>query len=334
MGWFDSAASSIAGSGLGAAAGAIGLNPATARLAVAGLVPGGSIGLKMFGAKVNLNLGGGTPDWRVRVSLADSANYFYHAQNSADRGLMAPLFGGEYQNGVIFPYTPQVQVTHTANYAQQKFTHSNQPGYYYENSEVAAITISGDFTVQNITEGQYLMAAITFFRAATKMWFGSSNNKDMTGFPPPMVFLNGYGAHYLPNVPCVITSFSHTMPSDCDYIEVPMASPTSGGANGVGGAVQQGIDGLLNGGGMGAVQDALSSGINSVIGSAAGPSGSGLSQLLNQATGGAFGSGPPTRLPTVSQLSVTLQPVYSRAKMSGFNLDEFAAGKLINKGFI
>lgn len=334
MGIFDSSLSSIAQQGVGAAAAGSGFDPSSARLAVAGLIPGGSIGLKIGGAKVNLNLGGGAPDWRLRVSLADSANYFYHAQSPADRGIMSPLFGSETQNGVIFPYTPQVQVTHTANYSQQKFTHSNYPGYFYENSEVAAITINGDFTVQNNIEGQYLLAAITFFRACTKMWFGQS--KGMLGFPPPMVYLNGYGANYLPNVPCVVTSFSHTMPNDCDYIEVPMVMPGSVGAGGVGGAIAQGVSGVMSGGGMNAVTGALTGGVNSILGSTMGPSGAGINGLIGAMTGGQFGGSAggsqSTRLPTASQITVSLQPIYSRTAVSNFNLDDFAAGRMISTG--
>lgn len=340
MGLFDSTLSGFASGGIGKAItslpGAGGLDPTAARLAVAGLIPGGSISTKIGGVKVNINLGGGADDWRVRVSLADSANYFYKSASPAERGIMAPLFGSDKQNGVIFPYTPQVQVTHTANYAQQKFTHSNYPGFYYENSEVAAITISGDFTVQNNIEGQYLLAAITFFRAATKMWFGQG---DRAGNPPPMVYLDGYGGNYLPHVPCVITSFQHTMPNDCDYIEVPMVNPNSyaGGANGaaggVGGAISQGISGVLGGGGMGAVTGALSSGVNSVLGSTMGAAGAGLNSMLGQLTGGAIGTtGKATRMPVQSQISVTLQPVYSREAVSKFNLNDFAAGKMIGSG--
>jgi hypothetical protein len=51
-------------------------------------------------------------------------------------------------------------------------------------------------------------------------------------------------------------------------------------------------------------------------------------------TGGNFGSGGgSTRLPTASQLSVTLQPIYSRQVSTTFNLDDFAAGKMVG-GFI
>jgi hypothetical protein len=138
---------------------------------------------------------------------------------------------------------------------------------------VSAITLNADFTVQNINEGQYLMAAIYFFRSATKMFFGAG---PAAGNPPPIVYLNGYGQYYLPNVPCVVTSFSHTMPSDVDYMDIPEPSVTRG---------SQGLNPRLN----------------------------------------------STRMPTTSQMSLSLQPVYSRlAQSQGFSLEDFARGALIN----
>lgn len=176
-------------------------------------------------------------DWRVRISLAPYSDYFYNDPNNS---LLAPLrsetigaggggdfgvtgignalFGGAKRVGVVFPYTPQVQITHNANYEAQKLTHNNYTQYYYNNSEVQAIALSGDFTVQNVNEGQYLLAAIYFFRSVTKMFFGADPK---AGNPPPLVYLNGYGQYYLPNVPCVVTSFSHTMPSEVDYMDIP-----------------------------------------------------------------------------------------------------------------
>ena len=120
--------------------------------------------------------------------------------------------------GVVFPYTPTVTVTHTATYTPQKLTHNNYTQYFYDNSEVSPITITGEFTVQNVNEGQYLLATIYFFRSITKMFFGNDVN---AGNPPPIVYLNGYGEYYLPNVPCVCTSFSHTMPDSVDYMDIP-----------------------------------------------------------------------------------------------------------------
>lgn len=176
-------------------------------------------------------------DWRVRVSLAPNSDYFYNDPNNSlltplrtettgaggggdfgVTGIARGLFGGRQRIGVVFPYTPQVQVQHTANYNPQKLTHNNYTQYFYDNSEVQAITITGDFTVQNINEGQYLLASIYFFRAVTKMFFGADPK---AGNPPPLVYLNGYGQYYLPNVPCVVTNFSHTMPAEVDYMDIP-----------------------------------------------------------------------------------------------------------------
>jgi hypothetical protein len=213
--------------------GSVGLSPAATRQNVADMFKysdktAGPAPVLMFPQAAN--------DWRVRVSLAPNSTYFY---NDPNNNLLSPLvnesgggsansIGGAIGNfftqsgskrvGVVFPYTPQVQVQHNANYTAQKLTHNNYTQYFYDNSEVQAITINGDFTVQNVNEGQYLLATIYFFRAVTKMFFGADQN---AGNPPPMVYLNGYGQYYFPNVPCVVTAFSHTMPSECDYMDIP-----------------------------------------------------------------------------------------------------------------
>jgi len=240
--------------------------PTSTRLAASGLVPGGSNPYQPLSGSVvapptYVNAGGGvvdtTQDWRIRLSFQQTvADLFYNTPNS----LMSPL---SITNGVIFPYTPQITVSHTARYGTNTLTHSNYASYFYEGSEIGAISITGDFTVQNVEEGTYLMAAIQFFRVSTKMFYG----KDvLAGTPPPMVFLNGYGSEYFPNVPCVVTNFSHTLPSDVDYMEIP-------------------------------------AGTNAV--------------------------GAPVRLPTLSQLQVTLQPVYSRNNIANnFGLVDYGAGTL------
>ena len=153
-------------------------------------------------------------DWRVRISLATNARMFYKSTNP---GIQSPLIN---TSGVVFPYTPSISVSHTARYGETKLTHSNYASYFYEGSDVSAITISSDFTVQTVEEGKYVLAALTFFRSCTKMFFGSQVGQPLAGNPPPMVFLNGYGKLYFPNVPCVITNFTHTMPPEVDYIEI------------------------------------------------------------------------------------------------------------------
>ena len=271
-------------------------SPAMSRLASAGLPFGGSRLLPPSLGNADINFTGtGTArgkDWRVRVSTK--------AQALEYSGVMSPL---EQTQGVIFPYTPQITVTHQANYSPQRLTHSNYPAYAYENSEVQAIQINAEFTVQNRNEASYLLACIYFFRTATKMFFGSGEN---VGNPPPIVFLNGYGTHYFPNVPCLVTQFAHTMRADVDYLE-------TGSQNS-----QDFLTGRSNGTQFGNYDENYTD------------------RLLNSwdTPSNASISNSSTRVPTTSTLSVVLQPVYSKKKASEFNLSNFSRGDLINGGFL
>jgi hypothetical protein len=159
-------------------------------------------------------------EWRVRIGLPPLSKFAYQQQGYA--GLTNVLFGVNgtsdfWRSGVVFPYTPTVTITHNARYNEQALIHSNYKNYFYEGSDVAAISIAGIFTCQDASEAEYLMASVQFLRACTKMEFGADNPK--AGTPPTLVRLYGYGEHYLPSVNCVVTSVAHTMPEDVDYIK-------------------------------------------------------------------------------------------------------------------
>jgi len=287
-------------------------DPSNARLGASGLNLGGLASAPPVNPSVAFQsvtgpLGAASSsenDWRVRISLADGAQIFYKDPTGSN-AIMAPLIA---TNGVIFPYTPQISVEHDASYTSINPTHSNYPMPFYQNSQVQDITISGDFSVQSVTEGQYLMAAVYFFRAATKMFFGTGTN---VGNPPPMVFLDGYGSHYFPHVPCVISSFNHQLSAEVDYIEVPIASTTLQNVN-------------VN-------YDNLSLGQNGLTS----PAGS----LPNQLPSTFLPPGQQTqfqtlttstRVPTISTIQITLKPVYSRDNLHNrFDLNKFAAGQLL-----
>lgn len=196
-------------------------NAAASRLAASGL-SGISAGISIptVGFNVAGDLSGVTPanDWRVKVSLPPASGLFYQSSNP---GILWPLQG---TNGVVFPYTPTVTVSHSANYEEVSLTHSNYANYFYKSSAVQNIQVSGEFTVQNVNEGLYLMAVIQFFRSCTKMFFGADA---LAGNPPPILYLDGYGANYLPHVPVVLTSFQHSMSPDVDYVNIPQVSPGS-----------------------------------------------------------------------------------------------------------
>lgn len=195
------------------------LDPSGARLQAARLLQGGGSSMIPRGVSpsTTINTAATTArakDWRLSVTLADPK--LFGIVKGAAGAIQTPLAEN---GGVIFPYVPQIAVTNNARYSEQALTHSNYKSYFYEGSDVAAITVSGEFTVQNVAEGQYLLASIYFFRSATKMFFGGTTN---TGNPPPLVKLNGYGQYYFPNVSCVVTNFTHTMPAEVDYMEIPV----------------------------------------------------------------------------------------------------------------
>lgn len=264
------------------------LDPVVGRLQSSGLLGINGLGLgngikKPF--NVQFNSGSDANDWKVRIRIGDTSRILY---KSGLGGVLNPL---TQTGGVVFPYTPNITVAYQGNYSPQRFTHSNYAHYSYDNSEVQTIQIQADFTAQNQEEADYVLACIYFFRATTKMFFGQG---EFAGYPPPLVFLSGYGKHYFPDVPCIVLSFSHTMPSEVDYIE-------TSGANG---------------------------GVNFQPNTGAGEFGE------EPRIGGSGGGGGRTRIPTMSTFSIGLQPVYSKESLTKFDLNEFAQGKLVEGRFI
>jgi len=255
------------------------VDPSGIRKKISGLFDGGVASLFNKNVPPSINVtSSNSPnnvlktDWRVRVGMLDWSVF-------SNNKLLAPLI--DKTNGVVFPYTPNISVTHNARYQEQSLQHSNYKNYFYEGSDVAAITVTGDFTVQNHDEALYLLATVYFFRSCTKMFFGQD---DLAGNPPPLVTLNGYGDYYFPEVPCVITSFQHTLPADVDYLEFYYSE---------GGQAYEGSGEVSN------TQQQIA------------------------------------RLPTTSQITVTLQPVYSRKTVHDrMSLTEFSKGHLLGRGFI
>lgn len=296
------------------------LDSSKSRNAISGLIPGGvpGMGKKIpnIGFQSMSGTGGATAanedDWRVRVSLSPNAKLFYQDLSLGVNALQYPLLE---TNGVIWPYTPQITTIHNAHYSSAGLTHSNYPAHFYNNSEVADINITGDFTVQNMEDGQYLMAAVYFFRAATKMFFGQGNN---VGNPPPIVFLDGYGSHYFPHVPCVITQFSHTLPNEVDYMQVPISytvldtSPAD--PNRSVNLTEEEQKYIPN---FNLTNVADNEAANARL----------LAAAANKRTKTITTT---TRVPTVSTVSVTLRPIYSRKNIhERFDLEKFASGGLL-----
>jgi hypothetical protein len=208
-------------------------------------LPAGAEIFKQQGAFVAIQPGE-ADDWRVRIN----ANF----------GLYGDAFQRlQFTNGVVWPYTPSVTVSSKANYTQVDPVHSNQPFQAYKNSQIDDITISGEFSAETSTDAEYWIEATTFFKTATKMWFGSGDN---VGNPPIICNLSGYGSRVFNSVPVIIKSFSVTLPPEVNYIKCER-----------------------------------------------------------------YGS--PTWVPVLSEISVTLSPIYNRTKLREFNLKNYANGSIV-----
>lgn len=163
------------------------------------------------GPPVEAEFSGELRDWRVSLSVPSNLPAFN------DSEILRPLREAT-GNKMIFPYTPNIFMTHTANYSRLAPVHSNYPFPIYENSQVDQFIIQGEFTAENVEEARYWLAAVHFFRSVTKMAYGESENQ---GSPPPVLKLNGYGDFVFKDLPVIIESFQLNMPSDVDYIQVP-----------------------------------------------------------------------------------------------------------------
>ena len=195
-------------------------------------------------------------------------------------------------NGVLFPYTPSIQVTHGATYNSENLTHSNYAYQFYQSSNVDTINITATFACKNSADAAYVIAVQHFFRTVTKMFYGQDAE---AGLPPPVLRLEGhgdyqFGAHreQVGGVPVVITSFSINLPEDVDYIT----------AN---------INRTANTESFRAAES-------------------------NPFAAGSLDNGveSQTRVPIVQQFSISCITVYSRKSITGdFGFDKFAKGQLL-----
>ena len=258
-------------------------------------------------------------DWRFKLSLAPNSTYLYKAaaleqldagQVSA-AGIMQPLL---YTDGVIFPYTPTISTAYRANYTPYDLTHSNYRGYFYQNSAVEEISLTGTFTAQDTTEANYLLAVIHFFRSVTKMFYGATD--PMRGAPPPVCFLSGLGQYQFNYHPVLVSNFSYILPNDVDYIRA--GSVSNNGTN-LTDRRDRGI----------AAPTTTTAVLGRLLGIKA-PQG-GMTKPPPPAT---LQINSPTYVPTKMDISLTLLPIQSRSDISKiFNLQQYASGSLLKGGF-
>lgn len=251
-------------------------------------------------------------DWRVKLRLAESADYLYKDPELRENGILWPL---NVTGGVIFPYTPQITSTYHANYTSYDLTHSNSRGYFYQNSYVGEVQLNASFTAQDTTEANYLLAVIHFFRSVTKMFYGKDAQR---GAPPPLVFLQGLGEYQFNLHPCVVSTFNYNLPADVDYIRARSINQ----ANTANLLFRRQKQTLPTNPFSSAIERLRNAGLKK--------------GALNNAPPAppTFGTDKPTYVPTKLDMTIILLPVQTRQQMSQqFSLKGYANGDLLKGGF-
>lgn len=147
-------------------------------------------------------------DMRARIRVP--GNYLRPSTKGSDQGR-------ELTDGIIFPYTPQINYDQKADYQNISAVHSNYAQYFYKSSSVGTINIQARFTVQNSQEASVYLSVKHLLSALTKMPYADDPG---AGAPPPICRLDAYGPYMLKNVPIVISSFRIELPADVDYFNV------------------------------------------------------------------------------------------------------------------
>lgn len=273
-------------------------------------------------------------DWRVRLSMPTIESF-------TGSPVLKPLVDA---GGMVFPYTPQINLSSSANYEETSITHQNYQFINYTNSKTDQITITAPFNVEDAVQAQYWLAAVHFFRSITKMFSGDLGAA--AGNPPPVILLNGYGDYVFKNIPVVVKSFSIELPQDVNYIATtvgktfatsgisgPSSGPQSNWTVGKTSAVLAGVAGAFGSARVAQVLGgvALASGAISALQNAKNSGG-----ILNNPFAGGSSTGGASHVPVKSSITVTLMPIYSRESMRKFNLADFVGGKYVgnNVGYI
>jgi hypothetical protein len=251
-------------------------------------------------------------DWRVRLSLPNWSSF-------RSSPVLKPL---KEAGGLVFPFTPRISIKASSTYSAEPVVHTNFPFNAFKNSNPGTIEITAPMAVEDPSQALYWIAAVHYLRSVSKMFSGFDPK---AGNPPPIVYLNGYGNYVFKNVPVAIQSFSCTLPNDCDYIACDVVGSAAGNIAGIADNIG-GLADVLGGSipGISPATNAISS-IAGGVGQVAG--------LLGTFGIGGTTSGGQAHVPTKSEFTLTLIPMYSRASARKFSLDRFVTGSYLNNPF-
>lgn len=297
------------------------------QLRSANLPLGGNINASIRSAGAQWSGSEAAGDWRVRLSLPTDPTY-------SSSPVLSPL---REAGGLIFPYTPSINITASASYEETPLTHQNYAAISYQNSRLDSIQITAPFFVEDAVQAQYWLAAVHYFRSVTKMYTGDVG--ETSGNPPPVVLLNGYGDYVFKNIPVVVKSFTMELPQDVNYIATTVGQRSSSGIGGFVGPMKPNTPGLAQrtmtlaglAGAVGSAQAAQALALGSLA--IAGYQSFQNAKNVNAAalfSPTAPGTGGNSHVPVKSSMSITLLPIYSKESIRKFNLNNFISGNYVN----
>ena len=129
-------------------------------------------------------------DYRVKIQPIGEDNKSMEMILGPDlsSNILRPLWK---TRGLMFPYTPMIQVQHASiNYGQYDLAHTNYDYFAYQRTSSPTATVTGVFGAHTQEEAEYMMAAIHFLRVVTKSNFGLQD--DNRGTPPPKLAITYY----------------------------------------------------------------------------------------------------------------------------------------------
>lgn len=121
-------------------------------------------------------------------------------------------------NGMLMPYTPAIQVSHTqVDYSQYNLPQTNFDYFAFSRRSSPALSITAPYTANDYEEARYMLAVIHFLRSVTMTYFGVENTK-YRGLPPPVLLFSAYGSFMYDKVPVLIRNVSFGLEQDVDYV--------------------------------------------------------------------------------------------------------------------
>ena len=130
--------------------------------------------------------------------------------------ILRPLWDTQ---GLMFPYTPMIQVQHAnVNYGNYELAHTNYDYFAYQKTSSPTATVTGVFGAHTQAEAEYMMAAIHFLRVVTKSNFGLQD--DNRGTPPPKLAFSAYGDAMFNRTPVFVRTVAFGLDQDVDYVPV------------------------------------------------------------------------------------------------------------------